>query len=110
MLQQDVKLKQKGPGGLKDVLKGVSAQIPVGTLTGVVGPPGSGQPELFNTIYGTEVGFCEGRVPIQNRVALLTQDPGLLPSDTVDDIMWFYANLRMPREMTRAEKECVPHR
>eukprot|EP00240_Pyramimonas_obovata_P002907 CAMPEP_0118930458 /NCGR_PEP_ID=MMETSP1169-20130426/7141_1 /TAXON_ID=36882 /ORGANISM="Pyramimonas obovata, Strain CCMP722" /LENGTH=644 /DNA_ID=CAMNT_0006872817 /DNA_START=189 /DNA_END=2120 /DNA_ORIENTATION=- len=102
---KDVTLKQKGPGGLKDVLKGVSAQIPVGTLTGVVGPASAGQGELFSMIYGTEVGFLEGRVPVQDRVALLTQDPGLLPSDTVDDIMWFYANLRMPREMTRVEKE-----
>ena len=109
MLQQDVTLKQKGPGGLRDVLKGVSAEIPVGTLTGVVGPANAGQSELFSMIYGTEVGFCEGRVPLQDRVALLTQDPQLLPSDTVDDILWFYANLRMPREMTRVEKECVPH-
>jgi ABC-type multidrug transport system ATPase subunit len=105
-----VTLKQNGPGGLKDALKGVSAQIPVGTLTGVLGPPGSGQAELFSVIHGTEAGFCEGRVPVQDRVAFLSQNPNILPSDTVDDILWFYANLRMPRETTRDEKECVsPH-
>ena len=45
-----------------------------------------------------------GKVPEQLRISYVTQDSHLVVSETVLDVMWFYASLSLPRKMTVREK------
>ena len=46
-------------------------------------------------------------MPIQEKMSYVSQDCQLVVSETVLDIMWFYANMNLPRAMTKARKRYV---
>jgi ABC-type multidrug transport system ATPase subunit len=45
-----------------------------------------------------------GNAPLQDKVAYVTQDSQLVVSETVLDVMWFYANLALPRHTPMAHR------
>jgi ABC-type multidrug transport system ATPase subunit len=45
-----------------------------------------------------------GKVPEQLRIEYVTQDSHLVVSETVLDVMWFYASLSLPRGMSVRDK------
>ena len=48
--------------------------------------------------------YVDGNAPLQEKVAYVTQDAQLVVSETVLDVMWFYANLALPRYTPMAHR------
>jgi ABC-type lipoprotein export system ATPase subunit len=83
------------PGASQPVLSGVSARFASGTLTAVVGRSGSGKTTLLHLLAGLEqpdtgqvlvqgreiesLGRAESAAVRREHVALVTQEPGLVP-------------------------------
>jgi len=87
------------------VLHGVSACVPVRSLSAVLGPSGAGKSSLFDVLLGeAEMEYVDGNAPLQEKVAYVTQDAQLVVSETVLDVMWFYANLALPRYTPMAHR------
>jgi len=60
---------------------------------------------MFDVLLGVaEMSNVEGNLPLQDRVAYVTQDSQLVVSETVLDVMWFYANLALPRSTEVSHK------
>jgi hypothetical protein len=91
--------------GPVQVLHGVSACVPVRSLSAVLGPSGAGKSSLFDVLLGeAEMEYVDGNAPLQEKVAYVTQDAQLVVSETVLDVMWFYANLALPRHTPMAHR------
>lgn len=102
---QNLTFRAFGQAGVIQVLHGVSACIPVRTLCGVLGPSGAGKSSMFDTLLGVADMSCvDGNLPLQERISYVTQDSQLVVSETVLDVMWFYANLALPRTTPVAHK------
>src|SRR5690554_6764789 len=88
--------------GGKPVLHGVSASIPAGSVTGLLGPSGAGKTTLLRAIVGVQVvhsgtvsvlGRPAGSLDLRRRVSYLTQGPSIYADLTVRQNVRYFAAL-----------------
>ena len=101
----------------KTLLHGVSATLPPGTLTAIIGGSGSGKTTLLNTLAERvhSPRLCEGGLVTFNdqpgvgcvRSAYVMQQDVLLPTLTVRETLAYSADLRLPPDTTAADRACV---
>jgi ABC-2 type transport system ATP-binding protein len=88
--------------GKKEVLHGLSCQIPPGGVTGLLGPSGSGKTTLMRAIVGVQIvksgsvtvlGQPAGAKELRRRIGYLTQSPSVYPDLTVRENARYFASL-----------------
>jgi ABC-type multidrug transport system ATPase subunit len=114
--------KSKKEGSLeapqsKPILKNISAQLPAGSLTAILGASGSGKTSLLNTMSQRMTGsrlkktgdiLYNGNVKLSNiRSAYVMQKDVLLPTLTVRETLQYSAELRLPPPVTAFEREAI---
>ncbi|PQE19330.1 ABC transporter protein [Rutstroemia sp. NJR-2017a BVV2] len=114
--------RKKGQDGVatsttKQILHSVSASMPVGTLTAIIGGSGSGKTTMLNTMAER---MTSGRLTIGGtttfngmsgvhsvRSAYVMQQDILLPTLTVRETLQFAADLRLPPPTTQEERKKI---
>ncbi len=101
----------------KTILNNVTAQIPPGSLTAILGASGSGKTSLLNTMSQRMSGgrlkktgdiFYNGSAKLSSiRSAYVMQKDVLLPTLTVRETLKYSAELRLPPPVTPAERESI---
>ncbi|XP_043717698.1 ABC transporter G family member 21 [Telopea speciosissima] len=95
------------------VLNGVSGIVRPGELLAMLGPSGSGKTTLLTALAGRLPGKVSGTITyngqpfsgsIKRKTGFLTQDDVLYPHLTVLETLTYTALLRLPKNLTRAEK------
>lgn len=89
---------------VRHILENVSADIPAGTLTGIIGASGSGKTSLLNIISGQFQASFSGQILFNGskwkrdsvRMAYVMQDDFLIPNLTVRETLQYAADLRLP--------------
>jgi ABC-2 type transport system ATP-binding protein len=88
--------------GKREVLHGISARIPRGQVTGLLGPNGSGKTTLMRAIVGVQIvkagtvtvlGEPAGAAPLRRKVGYMTQAPSVYPDLTVQENVRYFASL-----------------
>ncbi|KAG8073523.1 hypothetical protein GUJ93_ZPchr0006g41583 [Zizania palustris] len=112
----EVKYRVTVKGSPREILSGISGAASPGEVLALMGPSGSGKTTLL-TILGGRVagsGSLEGRVSyndepysksLKRRIGFVTQDDVLFTHLTVKETLTYAALLRLPRTMTRKQKE-----
>ncbi|EFW16705.1 ABC transporter, partial [Coccidioides posadasii str. Silveira] len=116
LLWDRLRRKTKGEP-LKTVLDGVTAAMPSGSLTAIIGGSGSGKTSLLNVLAGR---MNTGRVKISGsatfnghdninsvRSAYVMQQDVLIPTLTVRETLQYSADLRLPPPTTHDERQNV---
>jgi ABC-2 type transport system ATP-binding protein len=88
--------------GRREVLHGISAQIPPGVITGLLGPSGSGKTTLMRAIVGVQI-VRSGRVTVLGRpagspelrrtIGYVTQSPSVYADLTVRENVRYFGSL-----------------
>ncbi|VFR03486.1 unnamed protein product [Cuscuta campestris] len=95
------------------LLNGVSGTVNPGELLAMLGPSGSGKTTLLTALGGRLPGKLSGTVtyngqplscPMKRRIGFVTQDDVLYPHLTVKETLTYAALLRLPENLTKAEK------
>jgi ABC-type multidrug transport system ATPase subunit len=107
--------KEKAPQSHKTILDDISAEMPSGTLTAIIGGSGSGKTSLLNQMSGRMQGkrlSTSGRTyfngsddPTSIRSAYVIQQDILLPTLTVRETLTYAAQLRLPSSVSQAERK-----
>ena len=88
--------------GVREVLHGVSFEVPVGQVTGLLGPSGGGKTTLMRCLVGvqklrsgevTVLGQPAGSPPLRARVGYVTQAPSVYADLTVRENARYFASL-----------------
>jgi ABC-2 type transport system ATP-binding protein len=88
--------------GKREVLHGISARIPRGVVTGLLGPNGSGKTTLMRAIVGVQIvksgtvtvlGEPAGSAPLRRKIGYMTQAPSVYPDLTVRENVRYFASL-----------------
>jgi ABC-2 type transport system ATP-binding protein len=88
--------------GGKEVLKGVSLEIEPGTVTGLLGPSGTGKTTLIRAIVGVQIvaagsvrvlGQPAGTAALRRRVGYVTQAPSVYSDLTVRENLDYFARI-----------------
>jgi ABC-type multidrug transport system ATPase subunit len=100
---------------VKNILDDVSADLPCGTLTAIIGGSGSGKTSLLNQMSGRMKGnriSTSGRTLFNGsedtssiKSAYVIQQDILLPTLTVRETLTYAAQLRLPSSVTQAERK-----
>jgi ABC-type multidrug transport system ATPase subunit len=100
---------------IKTILDNVSATLPSGTLTAIIGGSGSGKTSLLNQMSGRMKGTrisTSGRTLFNGsedaskiNSAYVIQQDILLPTLTVRETLMYAAQLRLPSSVSRKEKK-----
>ncbi|XXQ34335.1 ABC transporter domain-containing protein [Plasmodiophora brassicae] len=127
MVQRSLSAKGSTPEQTsKTLLKDINMEVPHGKLMAIMGGSGSGKTTLLNALAGrtkqrqfrigglskTEMSgriLFNGRSPryYSNAVAYVQQHDALLPYLTVRQTLRFAGQLRLPRTLSRAEKDTI---
>jgi ABC-type multidrug transport system ATPase subunit len=101
----------------KIILDDVSAYMPAGSLTAILGSSGSGKTTLLNAIarrislksmdVSGEISFNRGGQLEDVRSAYVMQDDILLPALTVRETLQYAADLRLPSISTQEERNAI---
>ncbi|OQE28540.1 hypothetical protein PENSTE_c003G09880 [Penicillium steckii] len=101
----------------KKVLQGVSAAMPSGSLTAIIGSSGSGKTSLLNLMAGrmslsrakaTGTSTFNDNINIESvRSAYVMQEDVLIPTLTVRETLQYSADLRLPPPTTSEERRAV---
>ena len=102
---------------LKAILRGVTAYMPSGSLTAIIGSSGSGKTSVLNTLSRR---IAVGRLKITGdityngssqissiRSAYVMQQDVLIPTLTVRETLYYAAELRLPPPTTTAERKKI---
>ncbi|HET8641319.1 MAG TPA: ABC transporter ATP-binding protein [Pseudonocardiaceae bacterium] len=88
--------------GGREVLHGVSLQVPRGSVTGLLGPSGGGKTTLMRAIVGVQIarggtvtvlGHEAGSPELRKRVGYSTQDPAVYADLTVAENLRYFATV-----------------
>ncbi|MEU4416563.1 ABC transporter ATP-binding protein [Nocardia salmonicida] len=88
--------------GKRPVLRGLTLDIPRGSITGLLGPSGCGKTTLLRSIVGTQLvesgtvtvlGEPAGSAGLRRRVGYVTQAPSIYADISVRDNVAYYAAL-----------------
>lgn len=101
----------------KEILHSVSAEMPAGSLTAIIGGSGSGKTTMLNTLAermasgrlstGGKITFNDMEGVESIRSAYVMQQDVLLPTLTVRETLQYSADLRLPPETTQEERRKV---
>lgn len=110
--------KRKAPPShshVKTILDDISAEMPSGTLTAIIGGSGSGKTSLLNQMSGRMKGkrlASSGRTLFNGssdaskiRSAYVIQQDILIPTLTVRETLAYAAQLRLPSSVSRTERK-----
>lgn len=99
----------------KDILNGITGSVSPGEVLALMGPSGSGKTTLLSLLGGRLREPTAGGLITYNdqpyskflksRIGFVTQDDVLFPHLTVKETLTFAARLRLPRTLTRQQKE-----
>nr|ABR17189.1 unknown [Picea sitchensis] len=98
----------------KDILYGVSGSIAPGEMLAMMGPSGSGKTTLINLLGGRIQQNVSGSITyndqpyskaLKRRIGFVTQDDVLFPHLTVRETLTYTALLRLPRTLTKHQRE-----
>ncbi|GAA0159773.1 ATP-binding cassette [Lithospermum erythrorhizon] len=99
----------------KDVLHGITGSVDPGEVLALMGPSGSGKTTLLSLLGGRMREPASGGSVTYNdqpyskylnsRIGFVTQDDVLFPHLTVRETLTYAARLRLPKTITREEKE-----
>uniref|UniRef100_A0A7N0UE86 ABC transporter domain-containing protein n=1 Tax=Kalanchoe fedtschenkoi TaxID=63787 RepID=A0A7N0UE86_KALFE len=97
----------------RTVLNGLSGVVRPGELLAMLGPSGSGKTTLLTALAGRATGKVSGTITyngspftslMKRKTGFVMQDDVLYPHLTVTETLVFTALLRLPSQLTRAEK------
>ncbi|XP_042377391.1 ABC transporter G family member 22-like isoform X1 [Zingiber officinale] len=110
-----VLLKRIASSTEKDILQGITGSARPGELLAVMGPSGSGKTTLLSLLGGrTTANIVQGSITyndepysksLKGRIGFVTQDDVLFAHLTVRETLTYAALLRLPRTMSRQQKE-----
>jgi ABC-2 type transport system ATP-binding protein len=89
--------------GGQEVLSGITAELPEGVITGLLGPSGSGKSTLMRAIVGvqritsgrvTVLGRAAGSAPLRRLVGYSTQAPAVYLDLTLTENLRYFAAVR----------------
>jgi ABC-2 type transport system ATP-binding protein len=93
--------------GGREVIPGLTLEVPTGQVVGLLGPSGCGKTTLLRSIVGVQIvasgtievlGQAAGNPALRDRVAYVTQAASVYPDLTVDEnLAYFAAVLMVPR-------------
>ncbi|GKU91091.1 hypothetical protein SLEP1_g5010 [Rubroshorea leprosula] len=99
----------------KDILNGITGSVNPGEVLALMGPSGSGKTSLLNLLGGRLIQSTVGgsityndqpySKCLKSRIGFVTQDDVLFPHLTVKETLTYAARLRLPKTLTRQEKE-----
>ncbi|XP_031104132.1 ABC transporter G family member 22-like isoform X2 [Ipomoea triloba] len=98
----------------KDILNGISGAVDPGEVLALMGPSGSGKTTLLSLLGGrirepTGGSITYNEQPynkfLKSRIGFVTQDDILFPHLTVKETLTYAARLRLPKTLTKEEKE-----
>ncbi|URD87076.1 ABC-2 type transporter [Musa troglodytarum] len=99
----------------KEILQGITGSAKPGELLALMGPSGSGKTTLLSLLSGrTADNVVQGTITyndepyaksLKSRIGFVTQDDVLFAHLTVRETLTYAALLRLPRTMTRLQKE-----
>jgi ABC-2 type transport system ATP-binding protein len=86
----------------REILHGLSFEVPVGQVVGLLGPSGGGKSTLLRSIVGVQVvaggevvvlGEAAGTVTLRSRVGYVTQAPSVYPDLTLVENLRYFARV-----------------
>ncbi|XVF07482.1 hypothetical protein REPUB_Repub06bG0143000 [Reevesia pubescens] len=99
----------------RDILNGISGAVNPGEVLALMGPSGSGKTTLLNLLGGRLIQSTVGGSITYNdqpyskflksRIGFVTQDDVLFPHLTVKETLTYAARLRLPKTLTKQQKE-----
>ncbi|KAJ0816278.1 putative ABC transporter, AAA+ ATPase domain, ABC-2 type transporter [Helianthus annuus] len=99
----------------KDILNGISGAVNPGEVLALMGPSGSGKTTLLSLLGsrltdpapGGSITYNEKPYSkfLKSRIGFVTQDDILFPHLTVKETLTYAALLRLPKKLTKQEKE-----
>ncbi|XP_022742221.1 ABC transporter G family member 22-like [Durio zibethinus] len=99
----------------RDILNGISGAVNPGEVLALMGPSGSGKTTLLNLLGGRLIQSNVGGSITYNdqpyskflksRIGFVTQDDVLFPHLTVKETLTYAARLRLPKALTKQQKE-----
>ncbi|KAE9621718.1 putative xenobiotic-transporting ATPase [Lupinus albus] len=99
----------------KDILKGITGAVNPGEVLALMGPSGSGKTSLLNLIGGRlshptitgSISYNDQPYSkfLKSRIGFVTQDDVLSPHLTVKETLTYAARLKLPKTLTRQQKE-----
>ncbi|TVU48331.1 hypothetical protein EJB05_07965, partial [Eragrostis curvula] len=113
----EVKYRVPAKGSSREILSGISGSAAPGEVLALMGPSGSGKTTLLSILggrVGGGAGAVEGTISyndepycksLKRRIGFVTQDDVLFTHLTVKETLTYAALLRLPRTMTRQQKE-----
>ncbi|XP_073149878.1 ABC transporter G family member 22-like isoform X4 [Henckelia pumila] len=99
----------------KDILNGITGSVVPGEVLALMGPSGSGKTTLLSLLGGRVTEHSVGgsityndqsySKSLKSRIGFVTQDDILFPNLTVRETLTYAARLRLPRTLTKDEKD-----
>ncbi|XP_043701443.1 ABC transporter G family member 22-like [Telopea speciosissima] len=99
----------------KDILNGITGSVNPGEVLALMGPSGSGKTTLLSLLGGRLSVPAQGgsityndqpySKSLKRRIGFVTQDDVLFPHLTVRETLTYAALLRLPKKLTRQQKE-----
>ncbi|MFL6114855.1 MAG: ABC transporter ATP-binding protein [Catenulispora sp.] len=93
--------------GGQTVLPGLDAQVPTGSVTGLLGPSGCGKTTLLRSVVGVQkiaggevrvLGMVAGSAGLRDRIGYMTQAPSVYGDlSVIENLRYFAAVLGAPR-------------
>lgn len=108
--------KEEAPDSRRQILFNVAGSVAPGEVLALMGPSGSGKTSLISVLGGRKPKLmtAEGDMlfngkpldkAMKRRVGFVLQDDLMYESLTVEETLYYAAMLRLPKSMTRTEKE-----
>ncbi|XP_063618823.1 ATP-binding cassette subfamily G member 4-like [Cydia splendana] len=117
ILFEDINYTVSSQKGDNTILHNVSGEFRSGELTCILGPSGAGKSSLMNILAGYASNNVSGRVTVNGHArdmhvfkklcCYIMQDDMLQPRLTVIEAMRIAANLKLGKELGRAEKHLI---
>ncbi|XP_013185297.1 ATP-binding cassette subfamily G member 4 [Amyelois transitella] len=117
ILFEDIGFTVSSHKGERRILHNVSGEFRSGELTCILGPSGAGKSTLLNILAGYTTNGVNGRITVNGHAremrvfkklsSYIMQDDLLQPRLTVQESMRVAADLKLGKELGRAEKELI---